>query len=52
MDLDTYIRASAAWQVANDALTDDVEAFGPSSFGLIALGIMLQIMKKARKLSQ
>lgn len=51
-DLESYRRASAAWQVANDALAEDAEAFGPSSFGVIALGVMLEIMKKARNLLQ
>lgn len=51
-DLESYRRAAAAWQAANDALEEDAEAFGPSSFGLIALGVMLEIMKKARYLLQ
>lgn len=51
-DLEAYYRASAAWRVANDALADDSDAFGPSSFGLVALGVMLEIMKKVRRVSQ
>lgn len=53
-DLNTYIRASAAWEVANEALADQqtIPGFGFMSYGIVALGMMNDIMKKARKLYQ
>jgi len=52
-DRETFMRAAAAWQVSADVLNDDGGAtpFGPASFGLIALGLMLDVVKKARRLS-
>lgn len=41
-------RAWAAWNVAEEALDDDRFAFGPMSFGLIALGTILEVVKKLR----
>ncbi|KAF8063609.1 RdRP-domain-containing protein [Lyophyllum atratum] len=53
-DLESFIRAAAAWQVAVEELEEPREAgvatFGATSFGLIALGVMLDVIKKARKL--
>jgi RNA-dependent RNA polymerase len=45
----TLKRALAAWLAAEAALLDDPEAFGPSSFGIIALGNILELVKKLRK---
>ena len=39
----------AAWLAAEAALLDDPEAFGPSSFGIIALGYILELVKKLHK---
>ena len=51
-DRETFMRAAAAFQVSADVLNGDRDAthFGPASFGLIALGLMLDIAKKAAKL--
>ncbi|KAJ7456436.1 RdRP-domain-containing protein [Mycena latifolia] len=46
---DKFERAWAAWLVAEEALDDDPSAFGPSSFGLLALGTMLEVVKEALK---
>ncbi|KAF7319877.1 RdRP-domain-containing protein [Mycena kentingensis (nom. inval.)] len=40
-------RAWAAWLVAEEVLEDDVTSFGASSFGLIALGTVLDVIKEA-----
>ncbi|KAJ7151581.1 RNA dependent RNA polymerase-domain-containing protein [Mycena filopes] len=40
-----FERAWAAWLVAEEALDDDGGSFGPSSFGLLALGTILDIVK-------
>ncbi|KAJ7102468.1 RdRP-domain-containing protein, partial [Mycena belliarum] len=45
---DKFERAWAAWLVAEEALDDDPSSFGPSSFGLIALGTILEVIKEAR----
>jgi RNA-dependent RNA polymerase len=45
---DKYERAWAAWLVAEEALDDDPSSYGPSSFGLLALGTMLEVVKEAR----
>ncbi|KAJ7806145.1 RdRP-domain-containing protein [Mycena olivaceomarginata] len=45
---DKFERAWAAWLVAEEALDDDPSSFGPSSFGLLALGTLLEIVKEAR----
>jgi hypothetical protein len=45
---DKFERAWAAWIVAEEALDDDPGSYGPSSFGLIALGTMLEVVKEAR----
>ena len=50
-DRETFMRAAAAWQVSANALNDGGQPFGLASFGLIALGLMLDITKKARHLS-
>lgn len=47
-DSRVFARAWAAWNAAEEALNDDPEAFGPLSFGLVALGVMLEIIKKLR----
>lgn len=44
----TFTRAWAAWNIAEEALEDDPETFGPMSFGFIALGAMLEVIKKQR----
>ena len=44
---EVFTRAWAAWRVAEDTLTDDPSAFGPQSFGLIALGLLLDVIKDA-----
>ena len=46
-DVESFGQAAAAWRVALHDLTD--EAFGAASFGLIALGMMLDVVKKARR---
>jgi hypothetical protein len=43
-----FNRAWAAWCVAEEALVEDPRCFGPQSFGLIALGIMLEVVKECR----
>lgn len=50
-DRGTFMRAAAAWQVSADMLNDGGTLFGFASFGLIALGLMLDIAKKAERLS-
>ena len=44
---EVFSRAWAAWRVAEDTLMDDPSAFGPQSFGLIALGLLLDLIKDA-----
>lgn len=44
---EVFSRAWAAWKVAEDMQTDDPSAFGPQSFGLIALGLLLEVIKDA-----
>jgi hypothetical protein len=44
----TLGRAWAAWNVAEDAINEDPESFGPLSFGIIALGTILKLIKKLR----
>ncbi len=51
-DIEAYVRAGAAWQAADDELAENPQAFGASSFGLIALGVMLGIVKKARRITR
>ncbi|KAJ6573969.1 RdRP-domain-containing protein [Mycena vulgaris] len=43
-----FERAWAAWLVAEEALDDEPSAYGPSSFGLLALGTILEVIKEAR----
>lgn len=45
---EVFNRAWAAWNVAEEALRDNPETFGAQSFGLIALGVLLGIVKDAR----
>ncbi|KAJ7171804.1 RdRP-domain-containing protein, partial [Mycena crocata] len=45
---DKFERAWAAWLVAEEALDDDPSSYGPSSFGLLALGTLLEVLKEAR----
>ncbi|KAJ6501486.1 RdRP-domain-containing protein [Mycena vitilis] len=47
---DKFERAWAAWIVAEEALDEDPSAYGPSSFGLLALGTMLEVIKEAKHL--
>jgi RNA-dependent RNA polymerase len=44
---EVFSRAWAAWRVAEDTLIYDQSAFGPQSFGLIALGLLLDVIKDA-----
>jgi len=44
---EVFSRAWAAWKVAEDILIDEPTAFGPQSFGLIALGLLLDLIKDA-----
>jgi len=46
--VETLKRAWAAWNVAEHALKDNPELFGASSFGIIAMGTILEIIKKLR----
>jgi hypothetical protein len=46
---EVFSRAWAAWMVAEDTLRDDPSAFGPQSFGLIALGLLLEMIEDATK---
>ena len=46
---EVFSRAWAAWNVAEEALADDAFSFGPQSFGLIALGLLLNVVKDATK---
>lgn len=48
MKVETFKRAWAAWNIAEETLYQDPEAFGAMSFGIVALGIMLDIIKKQR----
>ncbi|KAG1856675.1 RdRP-domain-containing protein [Suillus subalutaceus] len=45
---ETFKRCWAAWCVAEDNLKEDPSVFGAQSFGLIALGMMLDIVKTSR----
>jgi RNA-dependent RNA polymerase len=46
---EVFSRAWAAWNVAEDALVDDPFAFGPQSFGLLAMGLLLDVVKDMTK---
>jgi len=43
-----FERAWAAWLVSEEALDDEPTSFGPPSFGLLALGTMLEVVKEAK----
>ena len=43
---ETMARSWAAWLVAEAELQGNPDAFGPQSFGLIALGSLLKIVKE------
>ncbi|KAG1748832.1 RdRP-domain-containing protein [Suillus paluster] len=45
---ETFKRSWAAWCAAEDTLEEDPSAFGAQSFGLIALGRMLDVVKVSR----
>jgi RNA-dependent RNA polymerase len=45
---EVFERAWAAWNVAEESLLDDRNTFGAQSFGLIALGVLLEVVKDAR----
>ncbi|KAG1736860.1 RdRP-domain-containing protein [Suillus paluster] len=45
---ETFKRSWAAWRVAEDTLEEDPSMFGAQSFGLIALGRMLNVVKASR----
>ncbi|KAI6045194.1 RdRP-domain-containing protein [Pisolithus marmoratus] len=45
-----FHRACAAWYVAEEALCEYPTSYGPQSFGLIALGRMLELIKAAKNL--
>jgi RNA-dependent RNA polymerase len=53
---EVFKRAWAAWNVAEEALQealqDDADAFGAQSFGLIALGVLLEVVKNAQSAEQ
>jgi hypothetical protein len=44
-DAETVARSWAAWLVAVAELRNEPDAFGPQSFGLIALGSLLKVVK-------
>ena len=44
---EVFSRAWAAWRVSEDILVEDPSAFGPQSFGLIALGLLFDVIKDA-----
>lgn len=48
VQVETLQRAWATWNVAGDTLKDEPEAFCPSNFGIIAMGAVLEIIKKIR----
>lgn len=45
-----FKRAWAAWYVAEEALREYPASYGPQSFGFIALGRMLELIKAAELL--
>jgi RNA-dependent RNA polymerase len=45
-DAETMARSWAAWLVAVAELRNEPDAFGPQSFGLIALGSLLSVVKE------
>lgn len=45
---EAFKRAWAGWCVAESILMTEPASFGPQSFGLIALGRMLELIKAAR----
>jgi len=47
---EAFKRAWAAWCAAETALGVEPASYGPQSFGLIALGRMLELIKAARLL--
>ncbi|KAL0945576.1 hypothetical protein HGRIS_014736 [Hohenbuehelia grisea] len=44
-----FKRAWIAWAVSQSALADDPVCFGPLSFGVVALGMMLETIKEQRR---
>ena len=46
---EVFSRAWAAWSVAEDTLADDPFVFGPQSFGLLAMGLLLDVIKDVTK---
>lgn len=46
--VEMFKKAWAAWNIAEETLDQDPEAFGAMSFGIVALGVMLDIIKKQR----
>ena len=40
------LRCYAAWNVAMAALKEEPDAFGPQSFALITLGLLLQVLRR------
>ena len=46
---EVFTRTWAAWSVAEDTLVGDPFAFGPQSFGLLAMGLLLDVVKDATK---
>ncbi|KDQ54925.1 hypothetical protein JAAARDRAFT_693519 [Jaapia argillacea MUCL 33604] len=46
----SFTRAYAAWLVSEEILESDPGAFGPQSFGLIALGVLLEMVKQSRQM--
>jgi hypothetical protein len=45
-DVETMARSWAAWLVAEAELQNEPDAFGPQSFGFIALGSLLKVVKE------
>ncbi|KAG2157651.1 RdRP-domain-containing protein [Suillus bovinus] len=48
LDTETFKRCWAAWCAAEDSLKEDPSMFGAQSYGLIALGMILEIVKASR----
>ena len=47
---ENFKRAWAAWYVAEEVLRENPASYGPQSFGFIALGRMLELIKAAKQL--
>jgi RNA-dependent RNA polymerase len=47
---ESFRRAWAAWRAAEEELQKEPQSYGSQSFGLIALGRMLELIKAAKQL--